>query len=152
MKIIFKIITAFIIYILILPSCASLKSTNSNQRLLIIRIAKNMLNKQYKYGKQDPSWGFDCSGLTQYAYREAGIRIPRTSQNQYNYSRKISLSEIKPADLIFFSTNGSGASHVGIYLGDNKFIHSPSQGKRIQIVSIDNPYWQKHYFSVGTFF
>src|SRR5271157_5948889 len=110
----------FLAVMLLLSSCASLKNSNTDQRLLIIRIAKNMINKQYKYGKQDPSWGFDCSGLTQYAYREAGIKIPRTSQNQYNDCRKISLSEIKPADLLFFSTNGSGASHVGIYIGNNK--------------------------------
>jgi len=147
-----KLILFFSLTVFIVSSCASLSVTDTNKRQFIIRIAKNMLNKQYKYGKQDPSWGFDCSGLTQYAYSMAGIKIPRTAKNQYENSRKISLSDIQPADLLFFSIDANGVSHVGIYIGDNKFIHAPSAGKRIQIVSIDNLYWQKHFFAVGTYF
>ena len=140
-----------LLIIVIFSSCASLKSVKSNKRDIIIRSAKNMLNKMYRYGVQDKHLGFDCSGLTQFAYREAGINIPRTSSSQHRRATKISKEELEPADLVFFSTLGPGATHVGIYLGEGKFIHAPSPGKKVQIVSMDNPYWKKNYYAAGTY-
>ncbi len=110
-----------------------------------------MIGKYYRYGAQDKFVGFDCSGLTQYAYSEAGVKIPRTANSQYRRSQRLEKKALKKGDLVFFSTKGTGASHVGIYLGGNKFIHSPSAGKSVEIVSLKNSYWKDAYFSAGRF-
>ncbi len=138
--------------LLLFTSCASMKTAGRNDRSTITRTAKNMLDTKYEFGKQDPGSGFDCSGLAQYSYKQAGINIPRTVRAQYDKARKISKSEAKEADLLFFSTKGPGATHVGIYLGNGKFIHSPSEGKRVQIVELENPYWKANFYGAGTYF
>jgi len=132
-------------------SCVSMQSVKSDCREIVVRSAKNMLGKTYRYGSQDRHAGFDCSGLVQYAYREAGIGIPRTAGSQYARSKKIDKNEMKPGDLVFFSTKGKGATHVGIYIGGGKFIHSPSAGKKVQIVYLSNPYWKKNYYGSGRY-
>ncbi len=133
-------------------SCASMRVTNHNDREIIVRFARNMLNKKYAYGQNDPSSGFDCSGLVFYAFKEAGIKIPRTAAEQFKNARKIGLDEAKEGDLVFFSTSGPGATHVGIYIGDGKFIHSPSEGKKVRIVDMYNPYWKENYYGTATYF
>ncbi|MCX8092778.1 MAG: C40 family peptidase [Candidatus Goldbacteria bacterium] len=138
-------------FLLLLFSCVSLKTSHSDIREKIVRIAKNLLEKKYSYGKQDVYQGFDCSGFTQFVYKEVGIKIPRTSFNQYENSRKISLSELEKGDLIFFSISSNKPDHVGIYIGEKKFIHSPSEGKKIQISSFDNDYWKKRIYGAGTY-
>jgi len=140
-----------IVSLLIAASCASLKEAKTNKRKLIVRAAKNMIDKRYEYGGQDRYTGFDCSGLTQFAYGEAGVRIPRTAYAQYNRAEKVKKEFLRPGDLVFFSTLGEGATHVGIYLGDNKFIHAPSKGKKVQIVSMENSYWKSRYFGAGSY-
>jgi len=137
---------------LFFASCASMKVSPSNARSLIVRTAKNMLEKKYEFGKNNPGSGFDCSGLSQYSYKQAGVDIPRTARKQYENSKKISKGDLKNADLVFFSTNGPGPTHVGIYIGGGRFIHSPSEGKRVQIVDMDNPYWRVNYYGSGTYF
>ena len=137
---------------LFVQSCASLRTVNNAQRAEVVRAAKDMLDTKYEFGKQDPGSGFDCSGLAQYAYKQAGIKIPRTTAAQYASSKHISKDELKEADLVFFSTNGPGASHVGIYLGKGRFIHAPSEGKKVQSVEMNNPYWKANFFGAGTYF
>ena len=90
-----KFIAMFCLVVILFTSCASMKEAKSNKRDIIIRYAKNMLNKMYRYGKQDKHLGFDCSGLTQYAYREAGIKIPRTSKSQHAGAEEISKDEFR---------------------------------------------------------
>jgi cell wall-associated NlpC family hydrolase len=149
-KQLFLFITVLVL-IFLFQGCASLKESKTNKREIIVRYAKNMLNKEYRFGAQDPYEGFDCSGLAQFAYREAGVKIARTSKAQYAGSRKIAKNDLEPADLIFFSTNGSGASHVGIFVGNGKFIHAPSAGKKVQSADIDNSYWRKSFYGAGTY-
>ena len=138
--------------ILFFSSCASMRTSGYNDRDIIVRFARNMMNKNYAYGGNDPSSGFDCSGLVYYAYKEAGISIPRTSGAQYKKSRKIELKNAQDADLVFFSTYAPGATHVGIYIGNGRFIHSPSVGKKVQIVDMENPYWKKNFYGAASFF
>ncbi len=147
-----KMIIAAALACLAVTSCASFKKAGAGARDIIVRSAKNMLEKRYSYGKKDKYEGFDCSGLAQYAYSEAGMKIPRTSKAQYQKSRKISKDQLKPADLIFFSTYAPGPTHVGIYLGGGKFIHAPSEGKKVQVVDMDNSYWKKAFYGAGTYF
>jgi len=147
-----KLISA-ILLLVTLASCVSLKTSGpgSGTREAIVRSAKNQLDKFYAYGKQDKYEGFDCSGLAQYAYSEAGIKIPRTVIKQYDQCYKVDRADLKPGDLVFFTTYASGATHVGIYLGDGKFIHSPTTGKKVDISDLSNAYWNKAFVGAGTF-
>lgn len=117
---------------------------------LATTIASRMVGKPYRYGGASPQ-GFDCSGLVYYAYRQAGYKIPRTSQQQYRDSLPVKRSHIREGDLLFFRIEGK-VSHVGVYLGGNRFIHAPSSGKRVTITSLDNPYWQQRLTKTGRFF
>jgi len=105
----------------------------------------------YRYGGSDPREGFDCSGLVQYTHRQAGIAVPRTARAQYNASRPVSRRQLRPGDLVFFRIDGRRISHVGIYLGDGRFIHAPSSGQKVTTARLDDPYWRRHYSGAGRF-
>lgn len=141
----------YILFFLIITGCISLKSMQGDVREKIVRIAKNLLEKKYSYGKQDIHHGFDCSGFVQFVYAEAGLKIKRTSAEQYKNSKKVSLENLQPGDLVFFVISSKVPDHVGIYIGNKYFIHSPSDGKKIQISSFDIDYWRKKFFIGGTY-
>lgn len=110
----------------------------------ILKTANGQLGVPYRYGGTTPA-GFDCSGFIQYVYRQNGISLPRTSYDQFRAGKSVSKSQLKVGDLVFFNTYGSGASHVGIYAGNSKFIHA-STSKGISYASINDPYyWGKRY-------
>ncbi len=103
----------------------------------------------YVFGGANPNTSFDCSGLTQWSYRKAGINLPRTAQQQYDVTEHIPLSEAKPGDLVFFhSTYNSGTyvTHVGIYLGNNQMYNA---GDPIGYADLTSSYWQKHLIGAG---
>jgi murein DD-endopeptidase len=104
--------------------------------------AAKMVGKPYKYGGTTPA-GFDCSGLVHFSYRQAGISLPRSTAEQRRASQRVKLAELKPGDLLFFDERGTKNSHVGIYLGERRFVHAPSSGKSVRNDSLDNPYWKK---------
>ncbi|GGZ96527.1 NlpC/P60 family protein [Ignatzschineria ureiclastica] len=112
-----------------------------------ISYAKEQLGTPYLFGGKQPGRGFDCSGLIQYAYQKVGIQIPRDTRSQYQFLPKTATPE--PGDLVFFKIRGNRISHAGIYIGDNKMIHAPSSGKRVEITRLDTPYWQKHFYAFG---
>ena len=97
---------------------------------------------QYKWGGQTKA-GVDCSGLVQRVYCEYGLELPRTSYEQFRTGVGIPRSRLEPGDLVFFNTNGSGASHVGVYIGEGQFISATRNCVEIQ--SLDQPYWNKSY-------
>jgi cell wall-associated NlpC family hydrolase len=105
--------------------------------------AARMVGKPYRYGGADPA-GFDCSGLVQYSYRQAGRAVPRSTQDQRRASRLIARSELRPGDLLFFDQEGKKNSHVAIYLGGGEIVHAPSSGKRVRRDRMDTPYWKRH--------
>ncbi len=103
----------------------------------------------YVFGGDNPKTGFDCSGLMQWIYKKAGISLPRTAQQQYNASKKIDQSEAKPGDLVFFEKTynaGVPVTHVGIYLGGNKFYNSNDSGVGYSNIS---GYWKEHLYGFG---
>ena len=111
----------------------------------IVDTAKQYLGVPYVWGGSTPS-GFDCSGLTQYVFRAHGINLPRTTKEQWTVGKSISKSQLEIGDLVFFAnTYTSGISHVGIYVGDNQFIHA-SSSKGVIISSLSNTYWAAHYY------
>lgn len=107
------------------------------------------IGKPYRWGGTSPRTGFDCSGLVYYAYKDlVKIRIPRTANEMYHLrdARAVDRGELQSGDLVFFRTRGRGtADHVGVYVGNGKFIQSPRTGRDIQITSLSEDYWANHY-------
>jgi cell wall-associated NlpC family hydrolase len=106
--------------------------------------ARDMLGKPYKFAGDTPA-GFDCSGLVKYAYGRAGITLPRDTQSQQRMSVLVSTHALRAGDLLFFDQEGKKKSHVGLYLGNGRFIHAPSTGGRVRIDSLNAQYWKKHF-------
>ena len=126
------------------PSVEALQSTTgSTLASKIIKTAKKYIGVPYKWGGTTPK-GFDCSGFMQYVFNAHGVSIPRTSREQYNFGTKVSKSNLQPGDLVFFNTSGQGVSHVGLYIGDGKFIHSAAS-KGIVIAELFSNYWMNLY-------
>lgn len=100
---------------------------------------------------QTPKSRFDCSGFVVTAYKKAGYIIPRSSADQYKEGLKILYDEAMPGDLLFFNTNNSGVSHVGIYLGDSTFMHA-ALSRGIKISKLNEKYWQKHFIGAADLF
>jgi cell wall-associated NlpC family hydrolase len=108
--------------------------------------AVSMLGIHYKYGGTSPENGMDCSGLVRYVFKEAwGTDLPRTSAEISHVGQRVDPQNLQPGDLVFYNTLRRGFSHVGIYLGDNKFIHSPSAGGKVRIESMDLAYWKRRF-------
>jgi len=113
-------------------------------------VARKMLGRPYRYGGTDPK-GFDCSGLVRYAFSQSGVELPRTSREIFRASQRIDPEKIEPGDLVFFTLSANKISHVGIYAGQSRFIHSPSSGKGVSYASMANPYWQRRLIAAGRF-
>jgi len=107
------------------------------------------IGKPYRWGGTSPRTGFDCSGLVYYAYKDlVKFRIPRTANEMYHLrdASPVDRGELESGDLVFFRTQGRGmADHVGVYVGNGKFIQSPRSGQDIQITSLSEDYWVRHY-------
>jgi cell wall-associated NlpC family hydrolase len=109
----------------------------------IVDYAMTFIGVPYVYGGASPSTGFDCSGLTQYVYNHFGYTICRTTQ--YKEGVPVERDELLPGDLVFFNTTGYGIGHVGMYVGDNQFIHAPSPGKTVCITRMDSSYYNSRF-------
>ena len=119
-----------------------------NPGLTALSVAHGLIGTPYRYGGTDPR-GFDCSGLVQYTFAKAGVRLPRTSRDIFRSSQLIGPGERQPGDLVFFAISKGKVSHVGIYSGSGQFIHSPSSGKGVSYASLNNPYWKSRLVGVG---
>jgi hypothetical protein len=109
--------------------------------------AMDLVGVKYRFGGTNPETGLDCSGYVQYVYKNAvGISLPRVASAQSKVGQAVvNKTDIKPGDMVFFNTRGAAASHVGIYAGDGKFIHSPRTGSNVRLDSMDNSYWKARY-------
>ena len=129
-------------------STSANSSSTSASTSKIVSFAKKLLGKPYVWGAQGPN-GFDCSGFTYYVYKNtAGITLPRTSSAQSRYGTRVSKSNLKPGDLVFFDTVGSNngdVTHVGMYIGNNQIIHASSSQKKIVINNLNTSYYNKTY-------
>ena len=112
----------------------------------ITSYALSLIGVDYRFGGNTPDQGLDCSGLIRYVFQQAtGLSLPRSARDQARVGESISKDKLQPGDLVFFNTRRFQFSHVGLYIGDNRFIHAPSAGGAVQVVSLDNAYWQKAF-------
>lgn len=131
------------------PIIEDLSTMSIKDRLILF--AKKMLNIPYKFGGNS-LLGIDCSAYVQKVYSIAGIELPRTAREQFNEGKPVDKEELEVGDLVFFKTYASFPSHVGIYLGNNLFIHASSKSKRVTIDSLDAPYYAKRFIGAKRLF
>jgi len=112
----------------------------------LVMQAMGLLGVPYKSGGTSEEKGFDCSGFVRYMYEKSvGLVLPRRAEEQAKVTEEISRSELKPSDLVFFNTLKRTFSHVGIYVGDGKFIHAPRPGKAVRVDDMREAYWQQRF-------
>ena len=112
----------------------------------VAQFALGLIGVEYRYGGETPERGLDCSGLIRYVFQQVtGVTLPRTAQEQSRIGARVELSDLRVGDLVFFNTRRFAFSHVGIYLGDNRFIHAPRRGREVEVTTLSASYWQKHF-------
>ncbi|MEJ2387514.1 MAG: C40 family peptidase [Chromatiaceae bacterium] len=116
----------------------------------VVMAALSEVGTRYKYGAEAPGSALDCSGLTQFAYRAAGMRIPRVSMAQRRAATPVDPLETKPGDLVFFRIR-PGQHHVGLMVDKRHFVHASSSGRQVRLSDLDKPYWQEHLLGAGTY-
>ena len=121
-------------------------TTSYAPREMLVAMAMKLRDIRYRRGGREPSTGFDCSGFVQYVFAQAlGIDLPDNSISQAEAGVRVARNDLKTGDLVFFHTRGKGISHVGIYLDNGRFIHSPSTGKRVRVDELGDRYWARRY-------
>lgn len=112
----------------------------------VLMRAISLVGTPYRFGGNTPEGGFDCSGLVNYVYRDMlDLRLPRTSRDLAGFQGpKISPRQLAAADLVFFGSRGN-VTHVGIYVGEGRFVHAPSSGGTVRLDHLDGHYWRDHY-------
>jgi murein DD-endopeptidase len=151
--------TAVLVACLQLLGCGSLPTQarvagpadEPSPAMLVVETAREQVGVPYRYGGESPR-GFDCSGLVHYAYARAGIEVPRTTRELLRQARRVPLSKLRPGDVLFFRVAPPKISHVGLYIGDGRFVHAPSSGKDVSYASLNDDYWSRHVVAAGRFF
>jgi hypothetical protein len=119
----------------------------------LVRTAHRFLGVPYRWGGTDHQDGFDCSGLTMVCYRLNGLNLPRVSRSQFDAGRLIPREQLRPGDLVFFATTGGQrVSHVGIYIGEDKFIHAPRAGQAVRVEYLSTPFYSRAYMGARSYF
>jgi cell wall-associated NlpC family hydrolase len=109
-----------------------------------VELARTLLGIPYRWAGADPARGFDCSGLVYYVFNQLQVRIPRMQRDLFKSAEQVGRSDLQPGDLLFFNTFAR-LSHVGIYIGEGRFIHAPRRGRDVSIESLDSKYYQGRY-------
>lgn len=111
------------------------------------RTALEQVGIPYRYGGNTPR-GFDCSGLVQFSYSSAGINVPRTTGQLWSAAKPVDRRELRAGDLLFFSIEGK-MSHVGMYLGEHRFVHAPQSGRTVSVASLESPFYREAFIRAG---
>ena len=131
-------------YYVMAPRSVSVAHGDAALRGEVVRSAVRFLGRPYRWGGPSPETGFDCSGLTMTAYRLSGIDLPRTAAAQYATGEVVSPEGLQEGDLVFFATaGGERPTHVGLYVGDGRFIHAPGQGSVVRMDALADNYYQR---------
>lgn len=140
----------------LLPGCGTLAQRSApvprpdgGRAQRVVSTARAMIGTPYRYGGTS-SAGVDCSGFVVHVFREAaGLKLPHSSRRQYDVSHRVPAGDETPSDLIFFRIHGSQVSHVGIYLGQGKFVHASDAGDTVKISDANEPYWRARRVGLG---
>ena len=130
----------------VLAACGHTPAENPSETTgnRVANLALAMGGKPYRYGGNPPA-GFDCSGLVQYSYGRSGVNLPHGTDQLRRVTRPISRGKLQRGDLLFFTQEGRKSSHVALYIGDSRFVHAPSSGKKVYVAGFDDSYWQRHF-------
>ena len=113
----------------------------------------SLIEKPYRFGGSDRNSGFDCSGMVQYVYKTSiNVSLPRTARDMAAAGISINKSQLKVGDLVFFNTNGNRYSHVGLYIGDGRFIHAANSRSHVKVNNLSEKYYSQHFDGARTFF
>jgi cell wall-associated NlpC family hydrolase len=108
--------------------------------------ALGLLGVRYRFGGESPDSGLDCSGLVRHVFQQVtGVTLPRTAKEMSRVGDGVGRHELEPGDLVFFNTRRMPFSHVGIYLGGNRFVHAPARGREVEVADLSNSYWQRQF-------
>jgi peptidoglycan DL-endopeptidase CwlO len=110
----------------------------------LVAAALDLRGVPYRNGGTDPA-GFDCSGLVAFVFRQHGLTVPRQTRAQFTVGNEVDQEDIRPGDLVFFSTVAPGASHVGIAIDNDEFVHAPSSRGVVRVERLTLPYWQRRF-------
>jgi cell wall-associated NlpC family hydrolase len=125
---------------------ATLSSAWSNAAQEVLINAISLTGVKYKFGGNSPETGFDCSGFVRYVFKQAAnVSLPHGARAISQLGQSIPIDQLQPGDLVFYNTLKSTFSHVGIYIGDNRFIHAPNAGDSVRIVDMKDQYWAKRF-------
>lgn len=128
-------------------SSSSRSSGSQDEAGDLIMNAMSLIGLSYRFGGNSPTQGLDCSGFMQYIFkRSMGITLPRTSAEMATVGQQVDRANLKPGDMVFFS-GGGRVSHVGMYIGNDRFIHAPRTGRDIEITSMNGNYWKNRYIT-----
>jgi cell wall-associated NlpC family hydrolase len=125
-------------------------SKTAAARADVVMAALSEMGTRYKYGAEAPGSALDCSGLTQFAYRAAGVEIPRVSMAQRRAAKPVDPVATKPGDLVFFKIR-HGQYHVGLMVDKQRFVHASYSGRQVELSDLDLPYWQEHLLGAGSY-
>lgn len=133
------------------PAAGPGGASEAGQR--VVAMALEQVGVPYRYGGSSPALGFDCSGLVAYVFGQQGVRVPRTAAGQFAAATPVRERDLRPGDLVFFRLDGPAAavSHVGIYAGSGRFVHSPQSGRRVSEASLDDEYYRPRLAGFGRF-
>ena len=117
----------------------------------LLQAAESRIGAPYRYGGAGPD-AFDCSGLVSYAHRRIGITVPRTAAEQFAAATPVPRSGLRPGDLVFFRLAGREVGHVGIYAGEDRFVHAPQSGGQVRMASLEDDWYRQRYVGAGRFY
>jgi len=127
------------------PPISGLPAGANTDGYALSSTALSLRGAPYRNGGVDPANGFDCSGFVRYVYQQHGVPMPRAVREQFQVGKSVKRDRLEPGDLVFFSTVAPGASHVGIMIGGDQFIHAPSERGVVRVESLGAQYWASRY-------
>jgi len=130
------------------PGAAAPTPVQSSVGSKVAKLAELQVGAPYLYGGDTPQ-GFDCSGLVEYVYGQAGLKLPRTAEGQFNETPRVDYATVQPGDILFFRSDTGSLMHVGIYIGSHWFVHAPDSGKTVSTARLDSEYWRGHFLGAG---
>lgn len=130
-----------------LAGCGMFQSKADELRETVVDTALDQVGEDYKYGGESPDEGFDCSGLVQYSYKEAGIKVPRSAAAQKQGGRPVKFADARPGDLLFyyFGDRKKGDLHVVMFIGDGEGVHAPVRDGEVEVIKITAKHWRDRY-------